>query len=236
MRNFTYIDLLAFLEIEDAHPGGFELTKRLFNNLPLSSESKILEVGCGSGKTASYLYHLYKSDITAIDINRKMLRKAMQRFKHEQVPIKLHAASAENLPFSNNSFDVIISESVTSFTNVKKSLNEYSRVLNDNGFILAIEMTTERLLLEDEQNEIESVYGIKQTYTENEWISFIKNAGFKNIKVIAGNTISNVPSSSSSSPSFQQLPSSILSMYYKHQEILFRFGYILGYRVFLCHK
>jgi ubiquinone/menaquinone biosynthesis C-methylase UbiE len=236
MGNFTYIDLLAFLEIEDAHPGGFELTKRLFYNLPISSESKILEVGCGSGKTASYLYHLFKSDITAIDINEKMLRKAKRRFQHEQVPIKLYTASAENLPFPNKTFDVIISESVTSFTNVKKSLKEYSRVLNDNGFILAIEMTTERLLLEDEQNELETVYGIRRTYTENEWITFIKNAGFKNIKVIDGNTISNLPSSSSSSPNFHQIPSSVLSMYYKHQEILFRFGDTLGYRVFLCHK
>ena len=236
MRELTYIDLLALLEIEDAHPGGFELTKQLFNTLPLSSKSRVLEVGCGSGKTASYLYHLFKSDVTAIDINEKMLGKAKQRFKYDQVPIKLYAASAESLPFSNKSFDAIISESVTSFTNVKKSLNEYFRVLNDNGFILAIEMTTERLLLKDEQSEIETVYGIKRTYTENEWITFIKNAGFKNVKVIDGNTIANVPSSSSSIPMFHQLPSSILPTYHKHQEILYRFGNILGYRVFLCRK
>jgi len=236
MTNFTYIDLLALLEIEDAHPGGFELTKQLFHNLPLSSKSKILEVGCGSGKTASYLYHQFRSDITAIDINEKMLQKAKQRFNNEQVPIKLNAASAENLPFQNKSFDVVISESVTSFTNVKKSLSEYIRVLNDNGFILAIEMTSERLLLNNEQKDIESVYGITQTYTENEWMTFIKNAGFKKVKVIAGNTIANVSSGSSSIPMFHQLPSSILSLYYKHQEILYRYANTLGYRVFLCRK
>ena len=236
MGKITYIDLLALLGIEDAHPGGFDLTKKLLSNLSLTPISRILEVGCGSGKTASYLYHQYKSDVTAIDINEKMLEKAKQRFYQEEIPIKLYTASAEELPFPNGSFDVILSESVTSFTDVKKSLHEYARMLDDNGFMLAIEMTAERLLLEDEQKEIENVYGIRRTYTEKEWLSFIKHAGFKNIKVLAGTTIINTSSSSSSSPSFDQLSSSVLSMYFKHQEVLYRYGNILGYRVFLCHK
>jgi ubiquinone/menaquinone biosynthesis C-methylase UbiE len=236
MGKITYIDLLALLGIEDAHPGGFVLTKKLLYDLSLSPTSRILEVGCGSGKTASYLYHQYKSDVTAIDINEKMLQKAKQRFQQEKIPIKLYTADTEKLPFSNRSFDVILSESVTSFTNVRKSLHEYVRVLNDDGLMLAIEMTTERLLLENEQKEIETVYGIRRTYTEKEWICFIQNAGFKNVKVLAGNTVMNASSSSSSNPSFGQLPSSVLSMYYKHQEILYRYGDLLGYRVFLCHK
>ena len=236
MKKFSYIDLIAILNIEDAHPGGFDLTKKTLKFLPLTSESLVLEVGCGSGNTASYLYENYKCSITSIDINNRMLANARKRFNKMKVPITLHQANAENLPFKDNSFDIIISESVTSFTNVDKSLLEYVRVLKKGGFFLAIEMTAERPLTIKEESDIKDVYGISKVRTVREWEQNLIKAGFRDYKIIKGNSIMNTLTKSTESLPFQKLPPEGIELLHKFQELLLHFKDVLGYRVLLCRK
>lgn len=236
MGKLTYIDLLALLEVEDAHPGGFNLTKQMINLLPITSDSEILEVGCGSGKTASYLYDRFKCPIITIDINERMLKKAKKRFEQNNLPIKLYRANAESLPFANETFNFIISESVTSFTNIKKSLREYVRVLNNEGYFLAIEMTTERPLSIYEQKDIENVYGISKTYTVQEWNMYFQNAGFKDIKVVYGGTIAKTPQENTGSLPIHKLSSEGINLLHLFQMTMNHYKDVLGYRVFLCKK
>ena len=236
MEKFSYFDLIATLNIEDAHPGGFELTKEMLKFLPITTNSSVLEVGCGSGKTASYLYEKYKCTISTIDINKRMLINAKKRFNRMKIPIKLYQANAENLPFQDNSFDFIISESVTSFTDVDKSLNEYARVLKVGGYFLAIEMTSERPLSFREQSEIKDVYGISKTKTVREWEKSLIKSGFKEYKVMKGNTIINTSSKLTPSLPFHKLPPEGIELLHKFQELLIRYKDVLGYRVFICKK
>ena len=236
MEKFSYFDLLAILNIDDAHPGGFELTKGLVKFLPLTSKSSVLEVGCGSGNTACYLYEKYKCSITTIDLNDQMLINAKKRFRRKNLPINIYQANAEDLPFKDDTFDVIISESVTSFTNIEKSLKEYYRVLKNGGYLLAIEMTTERPLILKEQNDIEAVYGIRKTRTVKEWEIFFKKTGFNDYKVIRGDTIINTSVKPTPSLPFHKLPPEGIDMLHKFQELIVRYKDLLGYRVFLCKK
>ncbi|MFB7142509.1 class I SAM-dependent methyltransferase [Gottfriedia sp. NPDC056225] len=236
MKKFSYIDLIAILNIEDAHPGGFDLTKKIIKFLPITSESSVLEVGCGSGKTACYLYENYNCSITSIDLNSRMLANARKRFNKMRIPIALHQANAENLPFKDDSFDFIISESVTSFTNVDKSLPEYVRVLKKGGYFLAIEMTSERQLTTNEESEINEVYGIQKVKTVREWEKSLIKAGFRDYKILKGNTVMNTSTNSTDSLPFQKLPPEGVELLHRFQELLLRFKDVLGYRVFLCRK
>lgn len=52
MKRNTYIDFLAYYGIGSAHPGGFTLTKQLLAQLPFRHGANVLEIGCGTGKTA----------------------------------------------------------------------------------------------------------------------------------------------------------------------------------------
>jgi SAM-dependent methyltransferase len=236
MDKFSYIDLIAILNIEDAHPGGFDLTKEMLKFIPIKPESSVLEVGCGSGHTASYLYEKYKCSLTTIDINHRMLVNAKRRFNRRKIPISLYQANAENLPFEDNSFDIIISESVTSFTNLDKSLIEYQRVLKLGGYFLAIEMTSERPLSIKEQNEVKDVYGISKTRTIKEWEKYLIKSGFTDYKIIKGDTILNTSTKPSQSLPFHKLPPEGIKLLHKFQELLLRYKDVLGYRVFLCRK
>jgi len=236
MGKFNYIDLIATLGIEDAHPGGFDLTKEMVKFLPIKSNSSVLEVGCGSGKTAQYLYEKYKCSIDTIDINDRMLINAKKRFNKKKIPINLFQASAEKLPFQENVYDFIISESVTSFTNVDKSLSEYARVLKEGGYLLAIEMTTEKPLTVREQKDIQDVYGISKTRTVKEWENSLVRAGFSEYKIIRGETIVNTSTKPTSSLPFDKLPPDGIELLHKFQKLILRYKDVLGYRVFLCRK
>lgn len=236
MGKFNYIDLIATLGIEDAHPGGFDLTKEMVKFLPIRSNSSVLEVGCGSGKTAFYLYEKYKCSIDTIDINDRMLINAKKRFNKKKIPINLFQASAENLPFQESVYDFIISESVTSFTNVDKSLSEYARVLKKGGYLLAIEMTTEKPLTLREQRDIQDVYGISKTRTVKEWEYSLIRAGFDEYKIIRGETIVNTTTKPMASLPFDKLPPEGIELLHKFQKLILRYKDVLGYRVFLCRK
>jgi ubiquinone/menaquinone biosynthesis C-methylase UbiE len=167
----TYQDALAYYGVNGAHPGGLSLTKILLEQEHLTSATKLLDAGCGTGQTSAYIKKNYPCQVTCIDYHQTMVNRAMNRFQKEQLSIRLLQGSLEKLPFPDSSFDIILVESVLIFTNCKLSLNELKRVLKPNGVLLASEMTSERKLTPIEQNNMCSVYGIEKVLTEQEWIN-----------------------------------------------------------------
>lgn len=112
-----YVEMLAYFGVSGAHPGGIELTKTMIEHLHLASDDRILDVGCGTGQTAAYLGHL-GYEVEAIDTHPLMIEKANLRFEREQLPFRAQQASIEHLPFADDSFSLLISESVLSFTHL----------------------------------------------------------------------------------------------------------------------
>ena len=84
----------------------------------------------------------------------------------------------------DNSFDLIIAESVISFTTISKTLNELSRVLKSGGRLILIEMTAEQSLPEEVHTKVSSLYGINEILNEHEWKSKLQQAGFIQIEII----------------------------------------------------
>jgi ubiquinone/menaquinone biosynthesis C-methylase UbiE len=70
---------------------------------PVNLAGKILDNGCGIGILGDYLSG---ADIVGSDISGEMLKKAEGKIK------ELVLADSENLPFANNSFDVIFARSL----------------------------------------------------------------------------------------------------------------------------
>jgi len=102
----------------------------------IKKDSKILEVGCGTGRSLRQIIHLARS-ITAIDHDKKAIEKARRNFKNYQ-NVRILLADAKRLPFKNNSFDTVIC--MTTFSNFGdykiKILNEMCRVVKDNGMVI----------------------------------------------------------------------------------------------------
>ncbi len=102
----------------------------------IKKTDKVLDLGCGDGLNMGILSSMGVKSLTGIDISAKLLKIA----KEENPKAKFFQASAEKLPFKNNTFDIVLVDSVFHhLLSYKKSLNEIYRVLKKNGRLCFIE-------------------------------------------------------------------------------------------------
>ncbi len=98
-------------------------------------EGQILDVGCGYGRTLHELYLSGFTNLSGIDISKKMVDKGNELYP--QLSLKQHYSST--LPFKNSSFDAVILLAVlTCIINNNEQENlihEIVRVLKDDGIL-----------------------------------------------------------------------------------------------------
>jgi ubiquinone/menaquinone biosynthesis C-methylase UbiE len=89
------------------------------------AESKVCEVGCGPGRATMYL-DLLGLQVTAVDISQKSIDLA----KHRSPRVNFVLANNLSLPFTDDSFDIVISDGVIRHTaSPRLSFSENSRIL-----------------------------------------------------------------------------------------------------------
>ena len=126
------------------HMGGLRATKELVELCRVNKDMHILDVGCGVGITACYIAAEYGCKVSAVDISKDMIERAEERAKKKGLrdKIEFKVADAQALPFVDNSFDAVISESVNAFVEDKqKAINEYRRVTKPGGYVGFNEVT-----------------------------------------------------------------------------------------------
>ncbi|MFC2114376.1 class I SAM-dependent methyltransferase [Bacteroidota bacterium] len=102
-------------------------------------DKDVVEVGCGRGGGAGFLYNYHKpGSYVGIDIAKKSTDFCNRLY--EGKTLSFITASADKLPFGDQSFDVLINvESSHAYANVPKFLTEVSRVLRADGYILLVD-------------------------------------------------------------------------------------------------
>ncbi|PFE05013.1 class I SAM-dependent methyltransferase [Bacillus cereus] len=239
MKRNIYIDFLAYYGIGSAHPGGFTLTKQLLAQLPLHREANVLEIGCGTGRTAAYMKKQYGYNVTAVENNEIMVQKAKNRWLQEQLQIELIQGSAEKLPLFDEQFDLVLGESVLAFTNKEQVIPECYRVLRKNGKLIVIEMIIEKHITKEEEDKIIQLYGIKELQTETEWIDLFQMEKFKRVTIVGGATIAETIAGQMEEPEWnmsQFIPTELYDAWVQHERVLHMYQHILGHRIFICEK
>jgi ubiquinone/menaquinone biosynthesis C-methylase UbiE len=96
---------------------------------------RILDVGCGTGAFLASLAHRFESSqLSGVDPSVEMLSVARDRLESNVV---LVAARAEELPFSDESFDAVVSTNVFHFLREpRRALGEMRRVLRPGGRLI----------------------------------------------------------------------------------------------------
>jgi ubiquinone/menaquinone biosynthesis C-methylase UbiE len=240
---FTYHDFLASFGIGGAHPGGLALTKKILEQENIHKESEILDVGCGTGQTATYLAKTFGCKITAVDRHPLMLEKAKQRCIKEKLNINLVKGDVLDLPFLDASFDFVISESVTFFTLISKALREYTRVLRPNGILINLEMTAEKEITEKDFKEFKVFYGIDHVPTEYQWCKLIEEAGLSSVQILEkstiGSNLSNNYPTNDEAPDFnpsKEIDPKLLDIWNRHDTFSRTYSNVIGYRVYRSIK
>lgn len=228
-----YIDLLAQFGIGGAHPGGFALTHAIFAKENIPSHNHVLDIGCGTGQTASFLATNYGCNVSTIDVHPLMVEKAEKRFANEGLDISVVLGDVQNMIFENDSFDFVLSESVISFTDIQKTLNEIARVLKEDGCMLMIEMTAEQTIPNDIKEQITKLYGIAEILTANEWIAHLQKAGFTNIKEIRTPPLL-LPSDLDDIDQSDHISMALYDVWEAHDQFIEQNSHLVGYRAFKC--
>lgn len=114
-------------------PGGFKLTEQAVNFCALNKQTRILDLGCGMGATASYLYHNYGMKLVGIDPSEKLLNIA----KAKNPFATFVKGTGDLLPFEDEHFECVLAECTMSLMHdVARTLEEVHRVLKDEGWFV----------------------------------------------------------------------------------------------------
>jgi ubiquinone/menaquinone biosynthesis C-methylase UbiE len=113
-------------------PCGGERRARLevLENLEITLDSLVLETGIGIGDNISYLNGiLHGRPYYGLDNQQIMLRECRKNSYKWRQPVQLYRANAEELPFKDNSFDVVFHlGAINLFKDKKGAIDEMIRV------------------------------------------------------------------------------------------------------------
>jgi len=138
----------------------------------LPEKGRGVEIGVGSGRFAEPLGIKY-----GIDPSRKMLEIARKR------GIKVSLGVAENLPYSDESFDYALMVTTICFLDdIVKSLKEVYRILRNKGIVI-IGFVDKNSKVGKEYQKIKSksdFYRVATFFSVEEVVGYLKKAGFSN--------------------------------------------------------
>jgi ubiquinone/menaquinone biosynthesis C-methylase UbiE len=109
--------------------------ERFVSRLNIPKGAKVLDVACGTGNLAIPAAR-DGAQVTGVDIATNLLEQARSRAAAENLQIKFDEGDAENLPYADNSFDVVMSMFGAIFApNPEKTAQELVRACKPGGKI-----------------------------------------------------------------------------------------------------
>lgn len=97
-----------------------------------SPGTTVLEYGCGLGG-AAYALAAQGAHVTGIDISATAIETAKRKAAEEGVVAEFRIADAENLPFEDDSFDLICGTGIIHHLDLEKAIPEIARTLKSGG-------------------------------------------------------------------------------------------------------
>jgi ubiquinone/menaquinone biosynthesis C-methylase UbiE len=183
-----YFDLQADFGITK-HMGGQRATRELVELCHIDQNKSLLVIGCGIGSSLVYIARQFGCQITAIDISEGMIARAEERMIKYGLDkiIILKVADAQKLPFENNTFDAVISESVTAFLPDKqKGLKEYERVTKPGGYVGINEVTWIKEPTPDLEDYAYNILGGARFLNSESWKALMTGARLQELVVVNG--------------------------------------------------
>ncbi len=168
------------------HIVGVEATEELLNLCQVNEQSYVLDVGCGVGVTPCFITNKYGCRVVGVDILPKMVERSRKRAARENLSnkVEIKLADAQDLPFEDNLFDVVITESVTALPEDKqKAVTEYARVTKPNGYVGLNETTWLKVPPPPDivAWAAQDVGANINPLTPDAWTSLLESAGLKEI-------------------------------------------------------
>ena len=175
--------------------------KELMNNKDFNNGKRCLEVGCGRGTISSYFSDA-GYECTLLDISEEAINIAKEIFRRNELKGKFKIGDAINIPFNDNSFDIIGSIGLLEhFQDIESPIKEQIRVLDKGGIFLGYVVPKYRENIQKDYNWInyilkgyiseskkvlqpqkEELY--RTDYDSKKYIKIMKKYGLYNVQAV----------------------------------------------------
>lgn len=184
----SYLELQAYVGTTK-HMGGLETTRELCDLCHIGKDTYVLDVGCGVGATACYLAKRYGCRVMGVDLREAMIANANERAQRQRVGdrVQFRVADAQDLPFEDALFDVVMCESVATFIEDRQKVaSEFARVARPGGYVGLNEQFWLKTPPAESAERIKRFWDIEPDIpTSDEWVRLLETAGLKDIVVRA---------------------------------------------------
>jgi len=172
IASLSYTDFVALLQEENRPSGGKKSVREIINNSFITPKSRVLEVGCTNGFTSLEVSRTVGCEVIGIDIAEESIKLASLRATG-MPNISFRCASAYDIPFDNNYFDLVIAGNATSFMADKNAaLKEYLRVVKNFGFIATVPIWYPKPPSKEIINEVSKEINVQITpMSRADWLS-----------------------------------------------------------------
>ncbi len=122
--------------VDEFHTGGIEATTALLDQLEITPDMVVVDLGCGLGGTARHIVHRYGSMVYGVDLTEDFVTvgRALNERLHVNERIDLKVGSATDLPFDDGLADLVTMFHVgMNIADKKKLFTEAARVLKPGG-------------------------------------------------------------------------------------------------------
>lgn len=129
-------------------------------------DKDVLDAGCGTGRESMYIAS-QGGRVTAFDMTEGSLEVAeLQAGKHDfKHPIKFVNGSVLDMPFEDETFDIVLSSGVIHHTLYpEKAFSELARVLKPNGYLILFVYNTWAHVIPNLRREIVSLFAGKDIH------------------------------------------------------------------------
>ena len=177
----------------------------LINLTPINNEQKILDIATGTAVIPIKLLNkIGEKNIHGLDITHSMLLQANQKLTENSYNeiVKLTCASAMEMPYANQSFDLVFCGLATHHMNVSTLVEEVSRILRIGGKLSFADVSSSKLwiipgikwvlriftfiyymIVEDPNRAWAEAGAVSNVRTAEEWHSQLESLNFTNISI-----------------------------------------------------
>lgn len=162
--------------------------KKFLKEIGLCSESRVLELGCGTGKNSLKIYKDYNCKITLVDNCKAIIKKSKEMFKKNNVNAKFILKDIFTLKL-NKKYNLVFSEGLIehfSGKERKKIFKIHKKFVKRNGYILILVPHSSKLywFIRNLSEKIRLWAYIEMPSTKKELISFCKENNLTPIKFL----------------------------------------------------
>lgn len=171
MQKYLYQDLYDLEDIHWWHKAKRNLVSFFLNQNLRNKDSKILDVGCGTGKNLEAFSKF--GNVWGIDNSPEAIAFCKKRgFKNVTL------GNIEKMPFKKSTFEFVTALDVLEHVDDSKSLKETYRVLKKSGILIATVPASPKLW-----SRWDEVLHHKRRYTQKTLKSVLQKNGFKIVKI-----------------------------------------------------